>query len=160
MASRARRLVGLEGYVTNIPASLMPAGEVLACYHELSQVEASFRMSKTDLRARPMFHHTREAIEAHLTVVFAALAVARYLQDATGLSIRRSCGPSGRYSRSPSASPATSTSPRTPSPTPPRPSFGTSTCLLSDTPRWHESGQVQPGQSRRRRQRAIGRHQA
>lgn len=87
--ARARRLVGLKGYVTNIPASLMPAGEVLACYHELWQVEASFRMSKTDLRARPMFHHTREAIEAHLTVVFAALAVARYLQDATGLSIRK-----------------------------------------------------------------------
>jgi hypothetical protein len=36
-----------------------------------------------------MFHHTREATEAHPTVVFAALAVARYLQDATGLSIRK-----------------------------------------------------------------------
>ena len=36
-----------------------------------------------------MFHHTRNAIEAHLTIVFAALAVARYLQDATGLSIRK-----------------------------------------------------------------------
>ena len=67
----------------------MPAGEVLASYHELWHVEASFRMSKTDLRARPMFHHTRDAIEAHLTIVFAALAVARYLQDATGLSIRK-----------------------------------------------------------------------
>ena len=46
-------------------------------------------MSKTDLKARPMFHHTREAIEAHLTIVFAALAIARHLQDATGLSIRK-----------------------------------------------------------------------
>jgi hypothetical protein len=87
--ARARRLVGLKGYVTNIPATLMPSGEVLTSYHDLWHVEASFRMSKTDLRARPMFHHTREAIEAHLTVVFAALAVARYLQDATGLSIRK-----------------------------------------------------------------------
>ena len=42
-----------------------------------------------DLRARPIFHHTRESIEAHLTIVFAALAVARYLQDATGLSIKK-----------------------------------------------------------------------
>jgi hypothetical protein len=49
----------------------------------------SFRMSKTDLAARPMFHHTREAIEAHLTVVFAALVVARYLQNSTGLSIKK-----------------------------------------------------------------------
>ena len=87
--ARARRLVGLKGYVTNIPASVMPAAEVIASYHELWHVEASFRMSKTDLRARPMFHHTREAIEAHLTIVFAALAVARHLQDATGLSIRK-----------------------------------------------------------------------
>jgi transposase len=67
----------------------MPSAEVIASYHELWHVEQSFRMSKTDLRARPMFHHTREAIEAHLTIVFAALAVARYLQQATGLSIKK-----------------------------------------------------------------------
>ena len=36
-----------------------------------------------------MFHHQRDAIEAHLTVVFAALAVARHLQDATGTSIKK-----------------------------------------------------------------------
>ena len=46
-------------------------------------------MSKHDLRARPVFHHTREAIEAHLTVVMASLAVARHFQDATGISIKR-----------------------------------------------------------------------
>ena len=87
--ARARSLVGLKGYVTNIPARLMDAGEVVSSYHELWHVEASFRMSKHDLRARPVFHHTREAIEAHLTVVMAALAVARHLQDATGISIKR-----------------------------------------------------------------------
>ena len=46
-------------------------------------------MSKHDLPARPVFHHTRDAIEAHLTMVMAALAVARYLQDTTGISIAR-----------------------------------------------------------------------
>ena len=46
-------------------------------------------MSKHDLSARPVFHHTRDAIEAHLTVVMAALAVARHLQDATGMTIKR-----------------------------------------------------------------------
>ena len=75
--------------VTNIEAAIMPASEVIASYHDLWHVEQSFRMSKTDLRARPMFHHTRDAIEAHLTIVFAALAVARYLQNETGLSIKR-----------------------------------------------------------------------
>jgi hypothetical protein len=86
---RARRLVGLKGYVTNIPASIMTPGEVITSYHDLWHVEQSFRMSKTDLQARPMFHHTRDAIEAHLTVVFTALAVARYLQNQTGFSIRK-----------------------------------------------------------------------
>ena len=87
--ARARRLVGLKGYVTNIPASLMPAGEVIASYHDLWHVEQSFRMSKTDLRARPMFVRTRDAIEAHLTIVFTALAISREVQNRTGLSVRR-----------------------------------------------------------------------
>jgi hypothetical protein len=87
--ARARRLVGLKGYVTNIPAALMPAGEVIASYHDLWVVEQSFRMSKTDLRARPMFARTRDAIEAHLTIVFTALAVSREVQNRTGLSLRR-----------------------------------------------------------------------
>jgi len=87
--TRARRLVGLKGYVTNMPAAVMPAGEVIASYHSLWQVEASFRMSKTDLRARPIFHHLRESIEAHLSIVMAALAIARHLQDVTGMSIRK-----------------------------------------------------------------------
>ena len=47
--------------------------------HDLWHVEQSFRMSKTDLNARPMFHRTRDAIEAHLTVVFTALGVARFM---------------------------------------------------------------------------------
>ena len=87
--ARARRLAGLKGYVTNIPASLMPAREVIASYHDLWNVEASFRMSKTDLKARPIFHHTRDAIEAHLTIVFTALAIARHLQNTTALSIKK-----------------------------------------------------------------------
>jgi hypothetical protein len=46
-------------------------------------------MAKSDLRARPIFHRERDAIEAHLTVVFAALAVSRHLQDATGVSTKK-----------------------------------------------------------------------
>jgi hypothetical protein len=87
--ARARRLVGLKGYVTNLPTMIMPAAEVISSYHSLWQVEASFLMAKSDLRARPVFHHERAAIQAHLTVVMTALAVARHLQDTTGLSIKK-----------------------------------------------------------------------
>ena len=89
LVERARQLAGLKGYVTNLPVDTMDGAAVIAAYHELWQVEKSFRMAKTDLRARPIFHHQRDAIEAHLTVVFAALAVSRYLQDLTGVSISK-----------------------------------------------------------------------
>lgn len=86
---RARQLAGLKGYVTNLPAAKMPGEQVIAAYHDLWQVEASFRMTKHDLKARPVFHHQRDPIEAHLTVVFAALAISRYLQAQTGITIKR-----------------------------------------------------------------------
>jgi transposase len=89
LVERARQLAGLKGYVSNIPAATMDGAAVIAAYHDLWKVEKSFRMAKTDLRARPIFHHQRDSIEAHLTVVFAALAVARHLQERTGVSIRR-----------------------------------------------------------------------
>jgi hypothetical protein len=89
LVERARQLAGLKGYVTNLPESTMDGLAVVAAYHDLWQVEASFRMAKSDLRARPVFHRDRDAIEAHLTVVFAALAVSRHLQDATGVSIKK-----------------------------------------------------------------------
>jgi Transposase DDE domain len=88
LVERARQLAGLKGYVTNLPVTTMNGAAVVAAYHDLWQVEKSFRMAKSDLRARPIFHHRRESIEAHLTVVFAALAVSRHLQDATGASIK------------------------------------------------------------------------
>ncbi len=87
--ARAQSLVGLKGYVTNVPTTVMPVGEVIAKYHELWRVERSFRMSKSDLRARPMFHRTRDAIEAHLTIVVTALAVAHNIQERTGLAIAK-----------------------------------------------------------------------
>ncbi|EMY36013.1 TnpB family transposase [Arthrobacter crystallopoietes BAB-32] len=86
---RAMNLVGWKGYVSNIPARTMAAAELVGSYHDLWHVEQSFRMSKSDLAARPIFHRTKEAIDAHLTIVFTALAVARYLQHKTGLSLKK-----------------------------------------------------------------------
>jgi hypothetical protein len=87
LEAKARALAGLKGYVTNLQA---PTPEfVMAAYHQLWQIEKSFRMSKTDLRARPIFHHKRDSIEAHLTIVFAALAVTRWLERQTGWSIKK-----------------------------------------------------------------------
>ncbi|MGP5412008.1 IS1634 family transposase, partial [Glutamicibacter ardleyensis] len=86
---RARMLAGLKGYVTNIEQSVMKGQQVLDSYHDLWQVEASFRMTKSDLSARPVFHRDEDAIDAHLTVVFAALAIGRHLQERAGMSLKR-----------------------------------------------------------------------
>jgi transposase len=86
---RARQLAGLKGYVTNLDIKTMPGTAVIKAYHDLWQVERSFRMTKSDLKARPVFHYQREAIEAHLTVVFAALAIARHLEYTTGMTIKK-----------------------------------------------------------------------
>jgi hypothetical protein len=54
-------------------------------------------MSKYDLQARPIYHHLRDSIEAHLTIVFAALAVSRWIEHQTGWSIRRFVKTARRY---------------------------------------------------------------
>jgi transposase len=89
LIDRARRIAGLKGYVTNVPASQMTGQQVVDAYNDLYQVELSFRMAKSDLKARTVFHHLRDSIETHLTIVFAALAVSRRLQAATGVTIKK-----------------------------------------------------------------------
>jgi len=86
LIEEARRKAGIKGYVTNLNCD---AQIVINGYHNLFQVEKSFRMSKSDLKARPIFHRLRDSIEAHLTVCFAALGICRYIQDRTKLSIKR-----------------------------------------------------------------------
>jgi hypothetical protein len=89
LVERAQQVAGLKGYVTNIDPDTMTGEQVVAAYHDLYQVERSFRMTKSDLAARPIFHRLRDSIEAHLTIVFAALAVSREAQARTGLSINK-----------------------------------------------------------------------
>ena len=54
-------------------------------------------MSKSDLQARPIYHRKRDSIEAHLTIVFAALAVSRWIEARTGWSIRKFVHTTRRY---------------------------------------------------------------
>jgi len=86
---RARMLAGLKDYVTSLPVELVSATQVISDYHDLWQVEASFWMTKSDLRARPIFHRDKDSIDAHLSVVFVALAVGRHLQELSGLPLKR-----------------------------------------------------------------------
>jgi len=70
---------------------------VIGAYRRLFRIEASFRMSKHDLAARPIYHHKRESIDAHLSIVFAALAIGGLIEDRTGWSIRKFVRTARRY---------------------------------------------------------------
>src|SRR5215467_4166005 len=91
----------LEARVTNLAAcpdgTPVTADFVIGSYHRLWNIEKSFRMSKHDLRARPIYHRKRDSIEAHLTIVFAALAVTRFIEHRTGWSIRKFVRTARRY---------------------------------------------------------------
>jgi hypothetical protein len=101
LEAKARALAGVKGYVTNLAAcpdgTPVTADFVIGAYHRLFEIEKSFRMSKHDLQARPIYHHKRDSIEAHLTIVFAALAVSRWIENATGWSIRKFVRTARRY---------------------------------------------------------------
>jgi transposase len=70
---------------------------VISSYHQLWRIEKSFRMSKHDLRARPIYHRKRESIDAHLSIVFTALAVTRLIEARTGWSIKQFVRTARRY---------------------------------------------------------------
>jgi hypothetical protein len=101
LEEKARTLAGIKGYKTSLAAT--PDGDpvtadfVIGAYHELWNIEKSFRMSKSDLQARPVYHRKRDSIEAHLTIVFAALAVTRWIEARTGWSIRKFVRTARRY---------------------------------------------------------------
>ena len=59
----------LKGYVTN---TKLTDEEVIANYHNLWFIERAFRMNKSDLQIRPMYHRLRNRIEGHICICFCA----------------------------------------------------------------------------------------
>ena len=68
---------GLKGFITN---SKLTDKEVIANYKNLWYIERAFRMSKTDLRIRPIYHRLRNRIEAHICVAFTAYSIYKELE--------------------------------------------------------------------------------
>ena len=79
-------LLGIKGYYSN--CNNLTNEEIIKHYKNLWQVEKSFRISKSDLKTRPIFHNKQQAIEAHILICFMALALAKYIEIKTNKSIR------------------------------------------------------------------------
>jgi len=86
LLAKSEKLEGIKGYLTN---TKLPEQIIIDRYHDLWRIENSFRITKSDLEARPVFHHLNETIKAHLVIVFAGLAISKYLEIQTGMSIKR-----------------------------------------------------------------------
>src|SRR4051795_4141559 len=95
LEAKTRALAGWKGYTTNLTGQSPEF--VIGAYHQLWRIEKAFRMSKHDLQARPIYHHTRDSIEAHLSIVFAAMAVSHYIETQTGWSIKKFVRTARRY---------------------------------------------------------------
>lgn len=80
---------GLHGVRTSLAEADASATEVLNHYRGLWQVEQTFRVSKHDLRVRPIFHWTPRRIRAHLAIAFMALMCVRHLEYRCALQYRR-----------------------------------------------------------------------
>ena len=95
LEAKTRGLAGWKGYTTNLTKASPEF--VIDAYHRLWRIEKAFRMSKHDLQARPIYHHLRESIEAHLSIVVAAMAVSHYIENQTGWSIKKFVRTARRY---------------------------------------------------------------
>jgi transposase len=95
LETKNRALAGWKGYTTNLTGATSQF--VIDAYHQLWRIEKSFRMSKHDLQARPIYHHTRESIEAHLSIVVTAMAVSHFIETQTGWSIKKFVRTARRY---------------------------------------------------------------
>lgn len=68
---------GLKGYLTN---TLLNKDEVINQYKQLWNIEKTFRISKTDLRIRPIYHHLKRRIESHICIAFTACKIYKELE--------------------------------------------------------------------------------
>ena len=89
LIEKYKLLLGIKGYCTDIPESDLSNEDVIARYHNLWRIEQSFRMSKSDLQTRPIFHHKEDAIRSHVLICFVALIMEKYLELSTNLSLQK-----------------------------------------------------------------------
>lgn len=74
-----KRHDGLKGYWTNLENETKPV-EIIDQYHNLWKVEKAFRMSKSDLIERPIFHRRENRIRSHLTICFCSLLIMKEVE--------------------------------------------------------------------------------
>lgn len=89
LINKTKSLLGIKGYCTNLPPKSVDNDTIISHYHNLWRIEQVFRIAKSDLQMRPMYHFRKNAIQTHALICFIALAICKYMEIKSGKSIRK-----------------------------------------------------------------------
>lgn len=89
LIEKTKKLLGIKGYYTNLEASVADNKMIIERYHELYRIEQAFRISKSDLQTRPIFHFKEEPIKLHILICFMALVISKNIELKAGISVRK-----------------------------------------------------------------------
>ena len=89
LIQKTAKLLGVKGYYTDLDEEELSTNKVIERYHELYKVEQAFRVAKSDLETRPIFHYKEDPVKLHLLICFLALVISKHIEIKTGISIRR-----------------------------------------------------------------------
>lgn len=85
LLDKAEKLEGIKGYHTNLE---LPSIEIVRMYANLWKIEQNFRVAKTDLEIRPIYHWKENGIKFHILLNYVALAVSRLIELREDMSIK------------------------------------------------------------------------
>lgn len=89
LIEKTKLLLGMKGYYTNILKNILSDKDIITRYHDLWHIEQSFRIVKSDLATRPVFHRKSDAVRAHVLICFTALMLAKFLEIKTKFSLKQ-----------------------------------------------------------------------
>ncbi len=88
LIEKTKILLGIKGYYTSLDENNINNELVIERYHDLYKIEQAFRISKHDLKTRPIFHFKEDPIRLHTLICFMALAVSKYIEIKTNISLQ------------------------------------------------------------------------
>ncbi|MFN8337829.1 MAG: IS1634 family transposase [Saprospiraceae bacterium] len=89
LIEKTKKLLGIKGYYTNLEEKIVDNKTIIARYHQLYKIEQAFRISKSDLQTRPIFHFKEQPIKLHILICFMALVISKHIELKAGVSIRK-----------------------------------------------------------------------
>ena len=90
LIEKTKKLLGIKEYYTNLEEDIADNKTIIDRYHELYKIEQAFRISKSVLETRTVFHFKEQPIKLHIMICLMALVISKQIELKAGISIRRS----------------------------------------------------------------------